>query len=436
MRSDRSFALFGTIVAALLVASGSSAQNKFSMTGKAASGAGLFIRIPLTGPSPCPSLTAARTGRPTMSPQDSAIWDAHPAGSPTFYRQDVVLNPDGCMPGGPAVVTTNGTGGFTFPAAFFNQPAQGATAPIPDTPFVVQLYTNWTVTGPPATRAEPASGRRNANPATPTFASAPLGAFKHSAWTNQTGRRSTDFTACPAQLGGLPGAPPPSGAKVSCTYPKQGQIPGYVKVTGGPNGGFGGTFGLVLNTPPIQPPPTAPPYYQYGDLAFKTPGGNLQIAPLQGMGSRPAGRGYAAYSVDYLAPGQIWSNYMLTGGGGPSALISMVSGYVGPAGYAYNFNWGFPWTTGNVIVRGTGLSYYLFNPQGGSFSLTGFDTTTPMGQRNIQMVAGAVAQSTTQGPNGTANYSIMRLPEPGGALPLLSGALGLLAVAAWRTRKS
>ena len=66
----------------------------------------------------------------------------------------------------------------------------------------------------------------------------------------------------------------------------------------------------------------------------------------------------------------------------------------------------------------------------------GFDTVTGMGNRNIQLVAGGVAQSTVQGPNGTPNYTILRLPEPGGVMQLVAGVAALAAVAVWRARKA
>jgi hypothetical protein len=64
---------------------------------------------------------------------------------------------------------------------------------------------------------------------------------------------------------------------------------------------------------------------------------------------------------------------------------------------------------------------------------------TPMGAkagRQIQLVAGGVAQSNIQGPNGTPNYTIIRLPEPGQSLQMLAGVAGLLAIAVWRGRKA
>ena len=39
------------------------------------------------------------------------------------------------------------------------------------------------------------------------------------------------------------------------------------------------------------------------------------------------------------------------------------------------------------------------------------------------------------GPNGTPNYTVMRLPEPGAALQLFAGAAALVGIAVWRRRQ-
>lgn len=416
MRPDGSWKLTLVLVAALLLAAGSAgAQAVFSMSGKIATGAGLFVRIPAAGITPCPSFTALRTASPTMAPQNSPF--------PAPVGTMVPLQPNGCVPGGPAPVTTTGAGGFQLPPGFFSQPNIMGVVPIPNSPMVVQLATSWAVTAPPPSPVEALAARRNVGAMGTTFGYAPWASFRHMAYLNQTGRIGPNFTACAAPVGGLMFAPyPASGAKVSCTAPSQGSIPGYVKNIAGPAGGFGGTMGLVLNgTAGVG-----------GNLAVTIgPGSTLLIALLQTMGSRPAGRGYAAYSTDYLPPGPVYLMYQLTMPG-PSGLIGMVSTYLGPGPSATNRNWAFPFTTGNLVIRGTGQTPYGVNPVGGSFSLSGYDARTPMGAGNIQLVAGAVATSTVQGPNGTPNYTVMRLPEPRRPLTLLAGALALIAIAAWR----
>jgi hypothetical protein len=391
----------------LLVAGVASAQGAFSMTGKAATGSGLFVRLPAVGNTPCPSITAATTYNPQIM-----------AGG-----MNVVMNPVGCIPGGPAVVNVNGTGGFTFPVNFFNQPPPGMLniVPVPNTPMVVQLATSFGFAGPPPAPVDPVSGQRNVNMATPTFAYAPWRVMKHGAWMSQTGRLASDFTACPKPPGAL-----------ACTNPNQAVLPGggggYVK-NNATGGGFGGTWGLVLSSGGLN----------VSSLAQAIPIGPYMAVlnvPLAGMGSRAAGRGYGAFDTDVLGSGPIYAAYMLTGGGGPSAIISMVTPPIlGVLPVQINRNWGFAWTTGTIVVRGTGMAPYG-QPAGGTFSLQGFDNRTAMGAGAIQLVAGGVAQSTSQGPNGTPNYTVLRLnlPEPGAAAQLFAAVLGLLAIAAWRAR--
>ncbi len=405
-RVSASIAAFA-ISLSLLVAGVASAQGAFSMTGKAATGSGLFVRLPAVGNAACPSLTAATTYNPqTMG-----------------GGVNVPLNPQNCIPGGPAVVNVNGTGGFTFPVNFFSQPAPGmlVVVPVPNTPKVIQLATSWGWYAPAATPVEPISGQRNVNMTTPTFAYAPWRVMKHSAWMSQTGRAGSDFTACPKPPGTL-----------ACTNPNQAVLPGggggYVK-NNATGGGFGGTFGLVLNTGGLN----------VSSVAQAIAIGSLMAVvnvPLSGMGSRAAGRGYGAYDTDMLGAANIYPAYMLTGSGGPSAIISMVTGSpIGALPAQINSNWAFPWTTGTILVRGTGMTPYG-QPAGGTFSIQGFDNRTSMGGGAIQLVAGGVAQSSVQGPNGTPNYTVLRLnlPEPGAVAQLLAGVIGLLAIAAWRAR--
>jgi len=407
MKIHRVSASIAAFAISLLVAGSAGAQGAFSMTGRAATGSGLFVRLPAIGTGACPSLTAATTYNPqTMG-----------------GGMNVPLNPLGCIPGGPATVNVNGTGGFTFPTNFFSQPAPGTlvVVPVPNTPMVIQLATSWGWYAPAATPVEPISGQRNVNMTTPTFAYAPWRVMKHSAWMSQTGRIASDFTACPKPPGAL-----------ACSNPNQAVLPGggggYVK-NNATGGGFGGTFGIVLYAGGLNG----------SSLAQAVPIGPYMAVlnvPLQGMGSRPAGRGYGAFSLDMLGAGNIYPSYMLTGGGGPSAIISMVSGApIGSLPAQTNFNWAFPWTTGTIVVRGTGMTPYG-QPAGGTFSIQGFDARTAMGAGQIQLVAGGVAQATVQGPNGTPNYTVLRLnlPEPGAAAQLFAAVLGLLAIAAWRAR--
>jgi hypothetical protein len=409
---------------ALLFAVAANAQANFSMTGRAATGSGAFVDLPAKGNIACPSIT----GKVGFQSKVTATM-TFPLIGPFPH------NPGGCIPGGAAVVMTNGTGGFDFPVGFFKQQFPGGSpptigmngpedlqvSPVPNVGVILQLATSFKFTGPPTAPATHA-------PVNTTAADAIWRKFRHGAWTTQTGRTSSTFTACAAAIG-MP-------SDVPCTFPSQGVVPGIVKNKGGDAGGgdgFGGTMALVLTTSPTQA----------SSLAIAIGGGKVRFNIVGGMGSRAAGRGYADYDTDNLPGGDQWAMYVLSMTKmAPNNVIQQVTSLTGMGADGTNMNWGFPFTTGDIIVRGTG------DTPGGMFAgqtvtAMGFDVATTMvlgitkmvpGGRNIQLVAGGVAQSTVQGDNGTPNYTVVRLPEPARMMQLLAGAAALLAVAVWRAR--
>jgi hypothetical protein len=404
-----------SVIGFVLVGGAAHGQATFSMTGKAATGSGAFVDLPAAGNQPCPSIKG-QVGFATMVPATMTgfLFPPPPAGS---------HNPAGCIPGGPAAVMTNGAGGFTIPAGFFNQPFPGGpgggtaanlnVTAVPNIPRILQLATSFQFTGPQAVPFEPL------NPVNSMAPNAPWRVFGNNAWVNQTGRAGLNFTAC----GG--NAP----AYLACTKPSQGAVPAILKNIGGANG-FGGTMGLVLTTSPTQQSS------MIVKAGAQNPNGTVAVAIVGGMGSRAAGRGYAVYDTDFLQGGPVFLMYMLTTAVPPpnNVVASVMTPFV-VAPNGKNYNWGFPFTTGTIIARGTGSTTNMA-PANQTVTAMGFDTTTPMGQRNIQLVAGGVAQSTVQGPNGTPNYTVVRLPEPGAAMQLFAGMAGLLAIAVWRTRKA
>jgi hypothetical protein len=439
MNSLRS--LFSIAVATLLVGAAAHAQGTYSMTGKAATGSGAFVDLPALGNAPCPSVTG-KIGFASMIVQPKTAMLIGP----------VVHNPGGCIPGGPKVVAVNGTGGFTFPVDFFNQPFPGGTmggtaadlqvTPVPNVPVILQLATSFKFEGPlvaPVTM----------NPVNNTKAPAVWRKFRHGAWSTQTGRLASTFTAC-AAADGMP-------ADIDCTYPASGLVPAILVNKGGAAGattGFGGTMALMLTTSPTQS----------SSLAIAIGGGKVQFNLVGGMGSRAAGRGYADYDTDALKGGDKWPMYVLTTMvAPPNNVIAMVTGAAGmtmtPTGMGpdgTNKNWGFPFTTGDIIARGTGSNGFG-GANGQTVTAMGTDKITSMlpdvktamgmtvpvksamgapNGRLLQLVAGGVAQSNIQGPNGTPNYTIVRLPEPARTLQLIGGAVALLAVAVWRGRKA
>jgi hypothetical protein len=141
-----------------------------------------------------------------------------------------------------------------------------------------------------------------------------------------------------------------------------------------------------------------------------------------------------------LAKGPLWGAYMTMTVTRPKVgkqkLITMVTGNLGnnfPA--AYNYNFGFPWTTKTVLARNTGT--VVGNPNIITLTAKGGDTVTAMGKRNLSLVTGGVARAVI-GPitNNTPEIGQMYLPEPSRAAQLVAGAFVLLGVAAWRARRS
>src|SRR5262245_23744711 len=217
-------------VAVALFGVGVNAQNVYSMTGKAATGGGAFVDLPAIGKVACLSIT----GRIGFG------GGYYPAKmTQTMLIGPVPHNPGGCIPGGalrtgmtPAVVMTNGTGGFTVPAGFFNQPFPGGTmggtpmnlnvSAIPNVPQLLQIATSFKFTGP---QAVPFS---MLNPVNMSAAYAHWRRFKNTAWNTQTGRLGKNFTACAAAAG--------KASQVPCTFPSSGLVPAILKNIGGPGG--------------------------------------------------------------------------------------------------------------------------------------------------------------------------------------------------------
>jgi hypothetical protein len=424
---------------ALLVAGAANAAT-YSMTGKAATGSGAFVDLPALGNAACPSITG-KIGFASMAKQPTTF--------PSKWIGPVPHNPGGCIPGGPAKVATTAMGGFSVPVGFFKQdfpggplggtPADLNVTPVPNIGQILQLASSFKFTGPVSSAVTTTMTMphnwgpwfEKKNPVVKSKAYAPWRKIQPTAWDSQTGRAGLNFVACGGTV-----------MHLACTVPSQGAVPAIIKNYGGSNpggGGFGGTMGLVLTTSPTQS----------SSLVVKV--GAAQTVLLNivgGKGSRAAGRGYAAYDTDVLAAGPLFLMYKLTTANTPMyAVVAMVSTPIGLGPTGVNKNWGFPFTTGDIVVRGTG-STNKKGIAGQTVTAMGTDKATTMigltkgmasvmvpGGRLIQLVAGGVAQSNIQGPNGTPNYTVVRLPEPGRAMQLLAGAAGLIAIAVWRARK-
>jgi len=273
---------------------------------------------------------------------------------------------------------------------------------------VVQLATSWSVMGPLAAPLEARDGSMATGctgTGTGCANQADWRQFKKDAWAEQSGRAAATFTWCYGND--------------ACTNVSGGTAGMITKYTGGVNK-FGGTMALTLKGGPNA-----------GSVAFVNaaglPPGAIVMAGLGGMnpmeGSFPAGRGYAAYDHDQLQPGPIYANYTVTGAG----LLGMVSNYLFGFPAGTQMNRGFPWSTGTVVVRKTGLDGGG-NPANDTMTAMGADNRTGNGAGNITLVAGSMAVNSFG--NKTPSMEIMKLDFTAVQTPALSsrGLVGLAAI--------
>jgi hypothetical protein len=405
MKSIRSMTSLLTLAALVLGSTVASAAT-YTFAGKFTSNRGLLINIPVVGNVPCAGLSI-------MSGPGGMVVPA-PV-TPGARTMTMIANAYNCVAHVPGkLVNTTGMGvggGFVLPPNVFSKPfgSYVAAVAVKYAPPVVQLATSFKITGPAAMRTTPPAGTMATGMNTAAFH-----AFKAGAWMTQTGRAGSMFTWCFGN---------PACTKIT-QIPPSGQ-PIIVKYAGGGNA-FGGTMAYLITSGAGQ-----------SSLAIGQ-GGAVGFAILGGMGSQPTGRGYAEYLTDMLASGPFWGGYKLMTVTRPivgmQKLITMVSfplTAMFPA--QVNYNYGFPFTTRTVLARNTGTN--VGNPAVTTISAKGFDVVTGMGNRNISLVAGGVAATSigTQTPNMA--QMLLTLPEPGRALQLFAGVVGLLGVAAWRSRK-
>jgi hypothetical protein len=403
MKSIRSVTSLLALTALVLGSAAASAAT-YTFAGKFTSNRGLIINIPVVGNVPCAGLSI-------MSGPGGMVVPA-PV-TPAARTMTMLANNYNCVahvPGKLINTTGAGVGGaFVMPPNVFSKPlgAYVAAVAVKYAPPVIQLATSFKITGPAPARTTPPAGTMATGMNTAAFH-----AFKAGAWMTQTGRLGSMFTWC----FGNP----------ACTKITQGTQPIIVKYAGGGNA-FGGTMAYLISSGP-----------GLSSLAIGQ-GGAAGFAILAGTGSQPTGRGYAEYLTDALGMGPFWGMYMLGTVTRPvvgmQKLITMVTSYLGPLFPAQvNYNYGFPFTTRTVLARNTGTA--LGNPAVTTISAKGFDQVTTMGNRNISLVAGAVAATSigTQTPNMA--QMLLTLPEPGRALQLFAGVVGLLGVAVWRSRKA
>lgn len=219
-------------------------------------------------------------------------------------------------------------------------------------------------------------------------------------------------TSRPTNFGFCPGA----AANPACTNPAsggtQGTRAGLITYSAGPNQ-FGGTmtalFGGGAETSEI-----------------------IAVSPTQRIRHSPLnlnlinGQGYNIKSSGTGPSAQVTTGGVISSGGiitQPGNVTSTVPGFL-------RTTTGFPFTTGMVVVK------VPKNPPttpDSTFSATGYDTRTALGSGRIQMVAGALGNSSINGEFGTMMTITMRLVGVG-VVPSMSrigaATLATLLVAA------
>jgi MYXO-CTERM domain-containing protein len=412
MRAHRVASVFLVFAIVLVGAVANAVPKTYIFTGKFMSNRGPVINVPLVGNTPCNGVGFANLT--VMSGPGGKVVPA-PV-TPTMHTKVNLAGNYGCVAAvkGKKITTTGaGVGGaFVMPTHVFSRPLQSyvAAVHVPNQTPVVQFATSFIVSAPLKTPTTPLGGSM-----VKSFAPAAFHAFKKSAWMTQTGRGAQKFTWCFGN---------PACAKIT-----QGTRPVIVKYAGGGGNAFGGTMAYVITAVP-----------GISSLAIGAGGGALGFARLSGMGSQPTGRGYASYGTDMLAQGPLWAAYktmtVTRPKVGKQKLVTMVTGFLGSNfPKAYNYNFGFPWTTMTVLARNTGT--VAGNPKVTTLTAKGGDTVTGMGKRNLSLVAGAVSRAVL-GP-ATSHFGEigqMYLPEPSRASQMFAAAAGLLAIAAWRRRAS
>jgi hypothetical protein len=420
MNVTRSFALkLALVVAGVVLFVGSEAAAvTYQFTGWVTSNRGKFINIPVVGNTPCvESRGAGATPAVVFEGPGGAMV---PIPNTPTGRITKTANPTGaglCVKASGTIMANAGANQpFEFPVNAFSKPAVGVLAvPVPNTPQVVQLATDFGIVGPRNARVSQTALSTMEGP-TMTGATPAHRQFRTNAHTTQDGRAGAMFTWCP-------------GGNDDCTKVTEGPLNSrlIVKYTGGGNN-FSGTMGYVIDAGSPD-----------SNLAIilGAPPATAAFIPLVGMGEQPSGDGYALRLVDNLGAATAWTMYQFgpvtTPIVGMRSVITMVSGFnIDPfLPSQENINYGFPWTTNTVLARNTGTVFA--NPMVTTISANGNDSVTAMGKRNISLVAGGLAHLSVLASN-TPGIAQMYLPEPSHGAQLLAGALGLLAVAARRAR--
>jgi hypothetical protein len=468
MRVIRSLTLFAAAVALLLVASSATAAY-YTFVGRLTTNRGRATNVPMAGTQNCGSLTIRTNGFKThtmpvirgVNTQPGAgvaltnafNWKTKTGGG-MFKNLD-----QGCVK---AVLPlkTNGGGpgvgqGFSLPPKAFHLPYPRVRHPAfymfkTDIPVVeiknftpaVQLATSADVTAAPAVRAHYGGTQGTMGMLGGVAKHAAFRQFKPGAFATQTGRAAAKFSWCPPPLSMLSSAPGVTG----CLGTGSGGFPALINYSGG-GSAFGGTMSMVTHQ-----------VAGVGSMGLQL-GGPIAFNNFGGGESLGTGRGYADFNHIVLSSGDIHaSGTIMTRYIGPvlgnQKVIGMVNAAVvgmWPGGDVYD--WGFPWTTMTVKIK----AHNGANTRKTTFTAKGWDCagnkegpacskTPTMGvvggvNRNISLVSGSIGIARLPPPFGDApianmgNMQMLVLPEPGETLQMLAGVVGLLAVAAWRSRR-
>jgi hypothetical protein len=469
-RTHQSLPRLALLVASVFLAGTATAEQVYQMTtGVWGRGDGLDADVPFIGKTlnNCSFLVQGQNKLRTMNDT---------MGTPTTHTGFMVemALPFGCPSGMGQIITATapGTGAaFTLPPHVFTRPALGylVAVPLPGNPNLIQAATSglWRIphstrgTGADALGAMTTMGLNDIGPnyrqpmgcveATCTNL-APFRLLHKSAWrggpmtptatfNSQTGRVGADFTWHWQCFGDNAG-----GGGSGCTTLGQGALPLILRYKAGPNR-FGGTMNQIVNTGIV------------GSLAI-----NLGFQVLfnlldAGMGAiQVEGRGYADFLTDVLPAAMTAYSMVMVAPVMPKALgyktVSLITAVTNPvppaplfAAPQLNEKYGFPLTTGTVIVRRvstvatpvvtiTAKGYDCVNAKVNANRTACSTVPTGMGARNISLVTGSLSHLSTLGSRTVGmSQMFMSLPEPSRTGQLLAGVLALVGMAAWRSRR-
>jgi hypothetical protein len=345
MRRNLGLGAAALLILALGFAGAASAQVVYQMSGEWYRNSGPLIDIPANG-----GQTVCTGGAP-----NGCVFGLKPI--------------NGGVPGFSKIAVAPG-GSFTVPPLVFGQRLGKQVAAVPFVPTVVQLSSQFYISGPPTLAT-------TGMPPTPVPAQ-----MMNNAWMmdpGQTARLAKTFAWCP-----VVGGP-------NCTNSKAGPYTGMVSYTNPNPNAFGGTMALLLHNTAVV-----------SIVAGTAPTGGGGTTSLLGHNlvgggppnPQPGGRGYATFDTVMLAPGPIHLGFgtnppctnvlpALPVGCGQVTWSGPVIGSIPPD---TNLNWGFPFTTGTVTV----MNVQTNNGQPGTSTLTamGTDSRTALGAGKITLVAG------------------------------------------------